>query len=185
LITGDIINRRQEERLHQFDRDLTDAKMELGKQQERTAEAIEKAESERLARIKLEKELGPRRLTGEQKFELAKLLGGVKAGVAIVSPMADGEASDFADDLDSAIKAASWETVRIKNLITEKFGLSVVTTEGTKLPSAKLLSDALTAVGILHNVTAVKNGDASISPAFQAGYLYLVVEHKPFPAKDR
>jgi hypothetical protein len=39
LITGGIISRRQDERLRQFDKDLTGARTELGKQQERAANA--------------------------------------------------------------------------------------------------------------------------------------------------
>jgi len=39
LITGDIISKRQEAKLRQFDTDLTGAKTELGKQQERAANA--------------------------------------------------------------------------------------------------------------------------------------------------
>ena len=39
LITGNIINRRQEEKLHKFDSDLTVAKSDLAKQQERAAQA--------------------------------------------------------------------------------------------------------------------------------------------------
>ncbi len=39
LITGNVINSRQAKQLRQFDRDLTDAKTELGKQQERAAHA--------------------------------------------------------------------------------------------------------------------------------------------------
>ena len=157
------------------------AQKAAGEANERAAEANEKTEREKLARLELERGVSPRRLTGEQRAELTKLLRRVKAGVAIVSPITDGEASDFADDLDSAIKGASWETLRIKNRITEKFGLSVVTATGTALPSIKLLDDALTAIGVLHNVSTVKDGDASISPAFQTGYLYLVVDHKPLP----
>ena len=37
LVTGSIINSRQDKQLRQFDKDLTDAKTELGKQQERAA----------------------------------------------------------------------------------------------------------------------------------------------------
>jgi hypothetical protein len=39
LITGNIINKRQAEQLRQFDKDVTEAKTELGKQQTRAAEA--------------------------------------------------------------------------------------------------------------------------------------------------
>jgi hypothetical protein len=138
--------------------------------------------------VELQKQSEARRLTGAQRGELARLLKGVSGGgVAIVSPVADGEASDFADDLNSAIHdGAGWETVRIKNRITEKFGVSVVTAEGTpSSPALERLDGALTAVGIPHNLTTVKNGDASTDPAFQTGYLYLVIEHKPLPKKDR
>jgi len=39
LITSNRVNARQAERLRQFDQDLTGAKTELGKQQERAAKA--------------------------------------------------------------------------------------------------------------------------------------------------
>jgi hypothetical protein len=130
----------------------------------------------------LQRQSESRWLTGEQKAKLSKLLSGAgENGAAIVSALMDGEASDFADDFDSSFQAAHWQTKRIKNLISGKFGVFVVTAEGTSLPRTKLLSDALTAVGIPHEVTTVKDGDASTSPAFQAGFLYLVIEHKPLP----
>jgi hypothetical protein len=141
------------------------------------------AEQEKLARVKLEAELLPRRLSGEQKTKLAKSLESHNFGVAIVSPIVDGEASDFADDFESAIHdGAHWETLRIRNRISLKFGVSIVTAKGTPaLPGLKVLDDALTAIGIAHDITTVENGDASTSPQFQAGYLYLVIEHKPLP----
>jgi hypothetical protein len=43
LVTGNIINRRQEGKLRAFDNDLTSAKMSLAKQQERAANADERA----------------------------------------------------------------------------------------------------------------------------------------------
>ena len=192
VITGNVLNERQAKQLEQFTLDLERQKSETAKALQssseaaaRAAEANEKAEREKTARLELERAVSPRRLTGDQKAKLTRLLEGVKAGVAIVSPIADGEASDFADDFDSAIKDASWETIRIKNRITERFGISVVTATGTSLPSIKLLDDALTAIGVPHSAATVKDGDASISPAFQAGYLYLVIEHKPLPTKSK
>lgn len=135
--------------------------------------------------LELRGQVEPRRLTDSQKAELKKLLtGGGSNGAAIVTPMMDGEASDFADDFNSALQAANWETMRIVNRISSSFGVAVVTCEGTKEPvllRAKRLSEALSAVGIPHKLETFKDGDASTSPAFQAGYLYLVVEHKPLP----
>jgi hypothetical protein len=136
--------------------------------------------------LELRDQVEPRRLTGSQKAELTKLLtGGGPNGVAIVTPIMDGEAADFADDFKSAVESANWQTARIVNRISSKFGIAVVTCEGTQGPVlllAKRLSNALSEVGVAHELTTFKDGDASTSPAFQAGYLYLVVEHKPLPA---
>ena len=67
------------------------------------------AEDERLARLRLVKRIAPRRLTGEQRE--TPISGG---SLAIVSPMSDAEASDFADDFNSAIQTgANWNTLRI------------------------------------------------------------------------
>jgi hypothetical protein len=50
LITGGIIAKRQDARLYEFDKDLTGAKLELGKQQERAAQAEKSAaEAKQLA----------------------------------------------------------------------------------------------------------------------------------------
>jgi hypothetical protein len=46
-------------------------------------------------------------------------------------------------------------------------------------PGVNALSDALTAIGITHEDLPYKDGDASSSPAFKAGYIYLVIGHKP------
>jgi hypothetical protein len=87
LITGNIINKRQERQIRQFDKDLTDAKTELGRQQERAAraeqsaaeakqlaaEATEKAEAEKIARLRIEKQLAPRGLSREGRNGLVAL----------------------------------------------------------------------------------------------------------------
>ena len=133
--------------------------------------------------LSLQKQSEPRRLTGEQKERLSKLLKPTtNSGAFIVTPLMDGEASDYADDFEASLHAANWQTERIKNLISSKFGVSVVTA-GTPIPLAKTLSDALTAAGISHDNETVDNGNASMSPAFQTGYLYLVIQHKTLPAK--
>lgn len=210
LITGNIINGRQASKLQQFDLDLAAATTEQDKQRERAATAdarvagLEKDAADAKAEmakqqtraalaeknlLELQGQVEPRRLTESQKAELVRLLtGGGPNGVAIVTPLMDGEASDFADDFKSALEAANWQTVRIVNRISSRFGVAVVTCEGTGgpvLPLAKKLSDALTAAGIAHELTTFKAGDASTSPAFQAGYLYLVIEHKPLPTPNK
>jgi hypothetical protein len=155
-----------------------------------TLQADASAQQERAAvaetnLLELRGQVEPRRLTASQKSELTKLLTrGGSDGAAIVTPLMDGEASDFAGDFNSALQAANWTTLRIVNRISSSFGIAVVTCEGTKEPVllvAKRLSDALSAAGIPHESKTFKDGDASTSPSFQAGYVYLVVEHKPLP----
>lgn len=189
LITTRRINKRQAGRLREFDRQLTDARVELSRQQETTAnaekqaaEAVEKAEKERLARLRLESQLAPRRLSGAQRAKLVELLASDPGSVTIVSPMADGEAKDFADDFDTALIEAGWQTVRIVNRITTNRGVSVGTVAGTEMERAKRLSNALTAIGVPHRYVGFSAEDHSISPWFRAGVLYLVVDHKPEPS---
>jgi hypothetical protein len=151
------------------------------------AEALRQNNSALQARLtNLHKQTEARHLTSEQQSRLANLLSSPPntEGIAIVSPIADGEAADFVDDFNSAFKAAHWDTLIIPNRITNSFGVSVVTTGGVSPERIKRISDALNSIGVSHNVSTFKNGDASTSPAFQSGYLYLVVEHKPLPKAE-
>ena len=196
LRAGNIINERQAAQLRKFDADLTTAKADnLALQKQVTvlqADASVQREKAAVAEanlLTLRGQAEPRRLTGSQKEELAKNLSGLgRDGLTIVTPIMDGEAADFADDFKSAVESAKWQTLRITNRISSKYGVAVVTCEGTPEPvlaMAKKLSDALSKVGVAHESLTFKNGDASTSPAFQAGYLYLVVEHKPLLPRER
>ena len=192
LITTRRINELQAEKLREFDRELTGAKTQLGKQQEATAdaerqsaEAKERAESERIARIRLEQQIAARRLSGTQKETLIKLLAPHPDSVAIVSTMLDGEGSDLADDFDAALGAARWHTMRIRNHISSGFGVSIGTVAGTVLPGTKRLADGLTAIGVRHRTVNFKEGDASTSPPFQSGVIYLVIERRPEPTVEQ
>jgi hypothetical protein len=135
--------------------------------------------------IELRAKLLPRRLTGDQKSQLTKLLSGVLGGVVIVSKMADGESADFADDFDSSIRAAQWETLRVVNHITREYGVFIGTFKGTAAgdiasSNVKRLGDALTSIGVPYREkTFDEKDEGSTSPHFQAGYLYLVVTSKP------
>ena len=200
LLTSTRINTQQAERLRNFDSALTDAKFELSEQQERTAdaerdaaEAKKAADDERLARLRLQQEIAPRRLTGQQRTELTNLLKSFPDAVqvAIVSVFLDGESSDFADDLNAAIMAANWKTTRIRNRLTSKFGVSVGVVEGTPetdqsgRPIASLkqrLTNALRTIGVPCQDVTFGPGDlTTINPAFERGVIYLVIEKKPSP----
>jgi hypothetical protein len=157
-----------------------EANVEAANLEKEAAELRELAEKERLARVKLESEIAPRRLSGSQKEILVKLLGGYTgAYVAIVSPLLDPEGTDFADDLDAAIREAHWETLRIRNHLTGEYGVFVGTIDAKKSPGTKPLTDALHAIGVSTKLLVVRQNElSSTSPAFQSGVLYLVVGHK-------
>jgi len=102
------------------------------------------------------------------------------AGITIVSSLLDGEGSDFADDFDSAFKAANWTTLRIKNHVSEKQGVRLGTIEGTPvLTTTKLVEEALNAIRVPWEKATFSTDDHSTSPWFQSGFLYLVIERKP------
>lgn len=96
----------------------TDLREETGKTisetNERAAQAEQAAESLKQQNLILESELlklrkaaEPRRLTGQQKATLARLLRAHGPdGVVVVSAMMDPESGDLADDFDAAGVAA-------------------------------------------------------------------------------
>jgi len=159
--------------------DLRDKDLKISEASLEAASATEKAEKERLARLELEKQVAPRRLTGTQKTTMADLLKGNSAAIVVVSAIVDAESSDLADDFDTAFKESHWQTLRIKNRITEDRGVSLGTVGGINTIFVKRVSDALTAIGVPHEDVSFSADDHSISPWFQPGVLYLVVNHKP------
>jgi hypothetical protein len=124
LITSSVISRRQEVRTRQFDKDLTSAKTELGKQQERAARLesenlslktdLEKAKAE-AAKAQLElrryidhvdRKAGPRRLDRERFLEQLK---DKPTGMAFVTyKPEDMEAYQFATQISSLLQTAGW-----------------------------------------------------------------------------
>jgi len=172
------------------------ARLNVAKDREkdvRIAALVEQAEREKLARVRLQQQVAPRRLTGEQKAELTKTLKAYPdpIGVVIVSPLLDTEGSDFADDFDAAFgeKGANWKTVRLKDRLTQNTGISLGVYEGTPkldpfgrpiLQLKQRIADALTAVGIpSHDVTFGEGDLHSTARQFERGPIYLVIEHKP------
>lgn len=155
------------------------------------AEANEKAEAEKLARVRLEKDVSPRRLTGEQRIKLTKLLEQYAdpVGIVVVSAFLDSESSDFADDFNAAIADAKWKTLRFKDRLTQRTGISLGVLEGTPrldpwgrpiIELKQRVGEALTGIGILYNdATFGKDDIHSTGVEFERGPIYLVVEHKP------
>jgi hypothetical protein len=130
----------------------------------------------------LRAEVADRRLSPVQRERILSGLQGRKSVAVVVSPMADPEAGAFADDLARVLREAGWETARIRNRITTETGLALGAVSGVRFsPEAELLIAALKDVGVPHRIVEFQDGDASTSPQFKRGFLYLVVEHKPGP----
>ena len=139
--------------------------------------------------LELEARVTPRRLTGVQKESLSKFLADDPGAVAIVSNPFDPETSDFADDFDSAIRDAKWDTARIRNHTDGagvRYGVFVGTFEGTTLGDTQRISDALRSIGVAHEIkTFGVKDEKTMSPYFEKGVLYLVIEHKPVPTTPK
>ncbi len=102
LITGDIISRRQEAKLRQFDKDLTGAKTELGKQQERAAEAELRLEE-------LRRHVAPRHV--QRDVFLKAVEGQPKARVEIMYLRDDPECFELAQEIWRVLQAAQWDVI--------------------------------------------------------------------------
>lgn len=67
----------------------------------------------KLERLDIEKELAPRRLSLREKVQISITLSNAPDSVVIIAPPFDEEASDFADDIEFALKEARWQTSRV------------------------------------------------------------------------
>ncbi len=147
------------------------------------ATAKTRAEEAERALIELQKSVAPRRLTETQRNSLIERIRESKGRIAVVSPMLDSEASDFADDIDAALREAGWETARIRNWISSGFGVSVGWLDGpseSDLAFLKAFATLLSELGIMtgHRVFTSDNAN-SMSPGVQPGVAYLLVATKP------
>ncbi|MGA3076506.1 MAG: hypothetical protein ABSG56_22795 [Bryobacteraceae bacterium] len=102
LITGNVISARQEAKLKQFDKDLTDARAAL-KTQEGLVEGL-KGDN-----LKLEAQIAPRRLTREQEVKIADNCTRIKdkftgKRVRVVSYALDTEGFVFSEQIVSALR---------------------------------------------------------------------------------
>jgi hypothetical protein len=104
-ISGPIIKRRdavQQAEIARLSKDTADANA-------RAAEANQKAEEERLARVKLEERIAARTLSPEQQSRISAKLKVFKLERADISWYPDSfEATIFASQIEAALKAAGW-----------------------------------------------------------------------------
>jgi hypothetical protein len=149
---------------------------------ERAAEANRTAESERLARVELQKELEPRRLTAAQKEKLTSLLRRKPKPIFILTMGDDTETADLANDIGDALNKAGWKTFFSVRFSFEH-GIEVGTSRESDMAVLTLaieeLRGALSAVGLSSRSTLFDPTDAHLAGRFEKNVLCLVIDHKP------
>ncbi|MBZ5542014.1 MAG: hypothetical protein LAN61_15975 [Acidobacteriia bacterium] len=146
------------------------------------AQANQKAESERLARARLENKMKPRHLTTEQQAKLARILGDEPNPISIYSQMLDSESGDYADDFTVAFKSAKWQTFGPnRSRMTRDQGIEIGTlAPGT--PAAKRMVEriqkAFGEVNVTARVTYFSGDDQRMAGRFENNVLYLIIDHK-------
>lgn len=174
------------------------AEREAAQENVRAAEALKTAESEHLARVKLQQQLAPRRLSSKQiegladRFRALNEPGGIP--IAIMSAAFDAESGDFAKDFETTFKAAGWRPTRVPwNQTGEPglaFGMLADPTAPDQIPAAfaSLLGqirDAVISEGIPCKIVPL-SPDAPISlNKPEKNVLYLLVGRKPEPVTDQ
>jgi hypothetical protein len=149
-----------------------------------TAEATAQAETERLARIKLEAEVAPRRISGENANKMASILSKTSpVTLVIVSRLLDSEGKDFADDIKLVLTRSHWTTLaQYENWTESEKGLFMATVEGTEMPAdiRATLTAAFAAANIALKTKTITGDEIQrASPWFQMNVLYLLVGSKP------
>jgi hypothetical protein len=129
MLTGKIVNQRQERQLRQFDKDLTDAKTALGKEQVRAADAAARvagleqdaataktemakqqtraATAER-SLLELQQRLSHRRISKPDHDKLVASLRQYPGSVVNLRKLLESEAAQFADDVIAVFVDAKW-----------------------------------------------------------------------------
>ncbi|HZM06008.1 MAG TPA: hypothetical protein VFC44_23650 [Candidatus Saccharimonadales bacterium] len=138
------------------------------------------------ANLELYRQIMPRRLTGDQRAAFSKQLSGSPWVIGVVSEIMDGESSDFADDIDAALRDANWQTLRIRNCLLPWNGVFVAELAGPQLYAAqqmdatKRLMAALVGINVTNEErTIAESNRQTITPFFNSNALYLIIAHKP------
>lgn len=126
---------------------------------EKEAAALKaQAEADRLARVKIERQMAPRSITQEQQHELtARLTKHPKQTVAVIAAPSTAESEWFARVLGAPIKEAGWETEVLGGASTAMFlhprGVIVQfrlsNPDGNAANAALELANALNEFGVL------------------------------------
>ena len=95
--------------------ELTQLRRDASQANAEAARLNKLAEDERLARVKIEERIAPRRLANAQRSALVTALkqSSLKGLIDVVCVLGDGDGFAFATQLDEALKAAGWPTTGV------------------------------------------------------------------------
>jgi hypothetical protein len=151
--------------------------------QKAAAQSKAEAESERLARVELQKQLEPRRLTGAQKEKLRSLLSADPQGITF-GWCANGsdDCPDFVNDIGDAFNKAGWKTLFAADMEFKR-GIRVGFTTGSdeKLVEhwVPKIRQAFSEVGLSSEQVWFDVNDKTLVGGFQKNALYVIVGPKP------
>lgn len=165
---------------------------QIAEAQRDAADSKKEAESERFARVNLQRELEPRRLTSNQKEKLRSLLSDNPQQIMFGWCMTGSDdCKDFVNDIGDAFNKAGWKT---------SFGTSTQNRRGIQVGFMKGSDDnlaahwvpkirnALAEVGLSSEQAWFDPTDRTLVGGFQKNALYLIVGQKPAikttPAND-
>jgi predicted negative regulator of RcsB-dependent stress response len=163
-LTTNRLNQRQAAQLREFDKQLTDAKTKLGRQQERAANAdarvagleteasnakLEMAKQQtraanaETALLELQQRLAHRRISQSDHDKLVASLRPFRGAAVQLSKVGDAEAAQFADDLLAVLHDAGWSvSLHISGIVVPPtYGLLYSVDEST--PAGHALAVAL------------------------------------------
>lgn len=139
----------------------------------RAAEAIEKAEQERLARVKIEERIAWRRLSKDQQAKIGSQLRRFSGETTSVwFNQGDIEGSTFASDIASALKEAQWNLIGPPSSLAT-LGAGLVET-GIIITSTED-EDSLNASEILVRELIALGFDATKSPRIESRPVAMVI----------
>jgi hypothetical protein len=147
------------------------------------AESKQEAESERLARVKLQKELEPRRLTGAQKEKLRSLLSADPQQIMFGWCMTGSDdCQDFVNDIGDAFNKAGWKTwfgASTQNQRGIRVGLMKGSDDKLATHWVPKIRNALAEVGLSSEQAWFDPNDKTLVGGFQKNGLYIIVGQKP------
>jgi hypothetical protein len=151
---------------------------------ERASKADESAARLEQENLKLRVQLAPRRLSSAQKEKLRDLLKDHPVRIAVAFIPFDKESTDFANDFGLAFLAAKWMPEK-RTWTGFRYGVFIGVVhpeEDSNASEIKLLSTALAAIGVSHEIVALDT-NAPMYPPPETHLVHLMIGvHPPVAA---